>query len=82
MGYQIQYHFSGKARRISAKNRRLQISLLILCVCVSLSILLWAGKKELTTSIAALELMAMKLGQGSSMKEAFTAFCLQVLQGA
>ena len=82
MGYQVNYQTSGKVRRISGKRKRIQICFVVLCFCGALGAIFWAGRDEVMTTIAALDLMAMELGQGSSMKEAFTAFCLQVLQGA
>lgn len=82
MGYRINYQTSGKVSRISVKRNGCQTSLKILCFCGILGVLLWTCWDEFKAAIWALDLMAAELGQGSSIREAITVFCLQVLHGA
>ena len=82
MGYEIKYEWMGKARRLTPLNKWVKVfRTIILAVCV-FACMLWiiGGDWELT--LRALEAMAEDLRQGIDVKNAFSEFCIEVLESA
>lgn len=93
MGYQIQYGQTMKRKIIfdqkKKTNSSMSIKLVILGLLITLSIFLGnsgyldfmiPGNKEATT--AAFESMIQDVQNGENVKEAITAFCLEILEGS
>ena len=82
MAYQIVYDLSGQMRRISHRKRRLMASARIVFLIGVIAMILWTAGGDWTVTLTALDTMAENLGQGSSLQQAFSGFCLDILQGA
>ena len=82
MGYKIVYDLAGNAKEISGwrKPLRYLFSALLVFGVVLLFFWIWGG--DFTVTVTALDAMAESLGQGSSLQEAFSEFCLDILIGA
>ncbi len=82
MNYQIKYEQTGEAKRVTAVKEWIKyagFALLAVGLCWAIA---WSFGGDWAVTVGALEAMAEDLGQGSDLKEAFSAFCLEVLQGA
>lgn len=82
MDYQIKYELTGEAKRITAGKVWLKyvgFGLLVIGLCAAV---LWSAGGDWTVTVGALEGMAKDMEQGSDFREAFSSFCLEVLQGA
>lgn len=82
MHYQIKYGCTGDSRRISCIKKwtsRVGVGLCILALCV---VFLWSLNGDWAVTVAAMEDMAGAIAQGSGIKDAFGAFCLDILKGA
>lgn len=82
MGYKIVYDLAGNAKEISGwrKPLRYLFSALLVFGVVLLFFWIWGG--DFTVTVTALDAMAESLGQGSSLQEAFSGFCIDILIGA
>ena len=82
MAYQIEYGANG-ARTIYTKSRipirKIGITMAILVLG---AIILWSSGCDWSVTAAALETMAEEVGQGSGIADAFSTFCIEILQGA
>ena len=80
--YQLQYDFNGTARRISSYQHFFQLLGWVVAAVFLLALLIWSsgGNGEVTRQ--ALENMAASIEQGEGLKEAFSSFCMEILQGA
>lgn len=82
MYYQIKYGQTGQAERISkAKVWVKNITFVLIGAAVCWSIL-WSTGMDWGVTVDALEQMAIELSNGENLKEAFSGFCLDVLEGA
>ncbi len=82
MGYQIKYDLSGTSKRITPIKRYMCIiGYVTVAICICL-IITWSFGGDRAVTVGALENMAVALRHGSSMKDAFETFCLDILRGA
>lgn len=82
MDYQIKYELTGEAKRVTVGKvwmKYVAFGLLAVGLCAAI---LWSAGADWAVTVGALEGMAEELGQGSGIREAFSSFCLEVLQGA
>lgn len=82
MAYKIEYGIKGTAKYVSSARRhsgRISKCLLILGL---IAVLIWSVGGDWAVTVGAFEEMAGQLQQGSDITEAFSAFCLEILQGA
>ncbi len=82
MGYEIRYDLSGKMRKISAGQRRMKYIGGIFLTLAVLTTVIWSLGADWAVTVDAFEEMARDLGQGSGIQQAFSGFCLDILQGA
>lgn len=82
MGYQIQYGLSGEMRRISASRKWARNALKALAVIAVVMVAAWSLGADWGVIVTALESMAGQLREGGGMQEAFSSFCLEILEGA
>ena len=80
MSYRINYDIWGKMSQISRKKKVLKMCLWLFAVVI-LGIFLFYNN-EFSDTVSALEVMAQELREGSGIKEAFSEFCIDVLEGA
>ena len=80
MGYEINYDIWGKMSKISAKKKVFQICLWVVAA-VTLGVFLFYGN-GLRSAVSSLEVMAQEIQDGSGIKEAFSEFCIDILEGA
>ena len=82
MNYQINYGLSGDANRVTTQKIWLKytaLALLTLGLCLAV---VWSFGGDWAVTVGALEDMAQELVQGQDLKEAFSSFCIDFLQGA
>lgn len=82
MRYEIKYEWMGKARHISSGRLWLKYMGFLcmgLCAC---AFLLWTVGGDWSVTVNALEGMAADLQNGINVNEAFSSFCIEVLEGA
>lgn len=82
MNYQIRYDQNGKSDHISLYRKwatALTLVLLIIFVCW---VGLWSLGGNHAVTIGALENMAVSLQNSGNISEAFSDFCLEILNGA
>lgn len=82
MSYQIKYGQTGQAKRISTAKifaKYITFALLGVAFCWAA---LWSTGMDWGVTVDALEQMAIELGDGENLKEAFSGFCLEILKGA
>jgi len=82
LNYQLKYECHGTVRRISSQKRLLYRLAWICGAVLLLMILIWSSGGDGEVTRQALENMASSIGQGADVREAFSAFCLEILQGA
>lgn len=82
MNYQIKYELTGEARRVTTVKVWIKYAGFVFLAVVLCLAIVWSFGGDWAVTVGALETMAEDLGQGSDLKEAFSAFCLEVLQGA
>ena len=82
MGYEIQYEWMGKARHITAAKKWLRYAGLFCMIVFACILILWTMGGDWSVTADALEGMATDLQNGVEIKEAFNAFCLEVIHGA
>lgn len=82
MGYQIKYDASAGSKRITNRKIWLKYGAIGLLTVVMIGAAVWSLGADWAVTVSALEGMAVDLEQGSGLKEAFSAFCLEVLKGA
>ena len=82
MGYEIHYGPAGEMRRIAKYKVHLKKTLALIAFVAVLLLLYHAFDEEIHLAVNALEGMAGKVQEGSGIKEAFSEFCLEVLEGA
>lgn len=82
MGYQIAYGFTGDAKRVDLWKIRLKyLGIAAVGVLFIISVL-WISDVNWPVTVSAMEEMAETLSQGENFVDAFSAFCIHVLQGA
>ena len=82
MYYQISYDQTGGAQRIRATKiwiRYITIGVIAVAFCWAV---LWSTGMDWGVTLDALEQMAINLKDGENLKEAFSGFCLDILEGA
>lgn len=82
MYYQISYDQTGSAQRIRATKiwiRYITIGVIAAAFCWAV---LWSTGMDWGVTLDALEQMAINLKDGENLKEAFSGFCLDILEGA
>ena len=82
MAYQITYDLSGHMIKIPRWKRRLKVFTGVVFMIAVIAVLFWTARGDWTVAWRALDTMAENLGQGSSLQQAFSGFCLDILQGA
>ncbi len=82
MSYRIRYDSCGITRYISGKKHKFTLWLFPSCIILSVIVLRYISGMDFHVTAMALENMAAHLKQGSGVQEAFSQFCLDVLQGA
>ena len=82
MGYKIVYDLAGNAKEISGWRKPLRYLFSALLVFGAVLLLFWIWGGDLRLTAMALDDMAENLGNGSSIQEAFSEFCLDILIGA
>ena len=82
MGYQIAYGFTGDAKRVDLWRIRLKyLGIAAVGVLFIISVL-WISDVNWPVMVSAMEEMAETLSQGEDFVDAFSTFCIHVLQGA
>lgn len=82
MGYQITYGFNGEAKRVDLWKVRLKyLEMITIAVLLMVSIV-WISGADWAVTVSAMEEMAETLSQGEDFVDAFSAFCIDILQGA
>lgn len=82
MGYEIIYGWAGTSKHISRRKcwiMTVRTAMLVLGAC---GLLLWTIGGDWSVTVHALEEMANQLHNGSDVKDAFSTFCIEVLDGA
>ena len=82
MGYEIHYGPAGEMRKIARYRKHLKKTLVLFILVAVLLLLYHAFDEEIYVMVAALEGMAGNVQEGSGIKEAFSEFCLDILEGA
>ena len=82
MSYRIRYDSCGITRYLSRKKRRFNPWIYFCCIILAVLALRYISGMDFHVTAMALENMAVHLKQGSGVQEAFSQFCLDVLQGA
>lgn len=82
MAYEILYGVSGKARYVSKHKKILQYSGYALLMAAMIGSLFWSAGGDWAATVSAFEQMANAFSRGDSVTDAFSAFCLEILQGA
>lgn len=82
MAYRIEYEHAGTAKRNCGRGIIFKYALWSLGTVAIVTAILWSLGGDWTVTVGALESMAKSLGKGSAWKEAFSDFCLEILQGA
>ena len=82
MGYQILYGSTGDAKRIGLWRKCLKhVRIFIIAVLILISAY-WIFGGDWTVTVNAMEEMAATISQGEDVADAFSSFCLDILQGA
>ena len=82
MDYQINYGFTGDAKRIHIWQIWMKrIGYLALCIMLIVT-LSWISGANHAITVSAMEDMAEMLRQGEAFTDAFSEFCMDILQGA
>lgn len=82
MGYEINYDIWGKMSLSSDRKKVFKICFWIFTVVTLGAFLFYAAGNELSAAVSALDVMALELQEGSGIKEAFSEFCIDILEGA
>lgn len=82
MGYQIAYEITGEAKRVDLWKIRLKYFGIITISVLLIISFLWISGADWAVTVSAMEAMAETLSQGEDFAEAFSTFCIDVLQGA
>ena len=81
MAYQIVYDLTGKMEKISQCKGILKRFKSIIIVIGVIIALFWTAGGDWKITLTAIDTMAENLGQGCGLQEAFSDFCLDILQG-
>lgn len=82
MGYQITYGLTGEAKRIDLWKIRLKYLGIITIAVLLMTSIVWISGADWAVTVSALEEMAETLSQGENFADAFSGFCIDILQGA
>ena len=82
MNYQIKYDEIGQSRRISAARAWMRYIAIAVIAAAFCWVILWSTGMDWGVTVDALEQMAIDLGEGEALQEAFSGFCLEILKGA
>ena len=80
MGYRINYDIWGKMSQISRKKKLLKMCFWVFAAAV-VGFFVFYGS-AFHSAVSALEVMAQEIQEGSGIKEAFSEFCIDILEGA
>ncbi len=81
MGYQITYGFTGEAKRVDLWKIRIKyLAFGVICVLLLISAA-WMFELNWQVTVRAMDEMAETISQGEDFADAFSAFCINVLQG-
>lgn len=82
MHYQIKYDPIGQAKHASFAKIWLKYAAIALSIAGICYGIFWSMGMDWGVTVDALEQMAAEIGTGGSITEAFSGFCLEILQGA
>ena len=82
MAYRISYECTGKAKRMNLWRIRLTYLRIFVAVVLLVLFAVWASGMNWSVTVGAMEVMTEEIGNGTDFTDAFSAFCIQVLQGA
>ena len=82
MGYQITYGFTGDAKRVDLWKIRLKRLGMVAGGVLFLLSVLWISGVDWSVTVGAMDDMAETLSQGADFADAFSEFCIDILQGA
>lgn len=80
MGYKINYDIWGKMTKISRKKKVFQLFFWVFAAVV-VGVFLFYGN-GFRSAVSSLEVMAQEIQEGNGIKEAFSEFCIDILEGA
>ena len=82
MGYRIKYQWMREAQQITTAGKWFKVGMVLLFMVCAAGFLFWLSGGVWSTTVSALEGMAEDIRGGENLKDAFSTFCLEVLQGA
>ena len=82
MGYQILYGTTGDAKRIGLWRKGLKHAGFFAIAVLILISAYWIFGGDWAVTVNAMEEMAATISQGEDIADAFSSFCLDILQGA
>lgn len=82
MGYQITYGFAGDAKRVDLWKIRLKRLGMVATGVLFLLCVLWISGADWSVTVSAMDDMVETLSQGADFVDAFSEFCIDILQGA
>ena len=82
MEYEIRYDLRGRSCRVPNKSRWMKYAGYILALTITGGLVLWALGVDVRVLVNAADGMAESLEQGKGIKDAFSGFCLDILQGS
>lgn len=81
MGYKIRYDTEGNAKRI-VKQLWIKKFLVVFCVIIGMiSATMWVLSGDWMLTRNAMNHLSVNISQGENIKDAFSSFCLEILQG-
>ena len=81
MSYQIKYTALGTAKYIPKIRRHSHRIIFIFAAVTLFALLVWSSGMDWSVTMAALEEMAASVSRGEGLQDAFSAFCIEILQG-
>lgn len=82
MSYQILYGFAGDAKRVGLWKKWMKYVEIFAIVVLCLISVFWISGADWAVTVDAMEEMAETLSQGEDFADAFSGFCIDILQGA
>lgn len=82
VAYQISYDATGGVKKVRYSGKYMSGVMTIFLIVFILFSVLWFNGLDVVTTVEALEEMACNIGNGNGIKEAFSEFCIDILEGA
>ena len=82
MGYQILYGSTGDAKRMGLWRKRLKYAGIFAIAVLILITAFWISGGNWAVTVSAMEEMAATISRGEDFADAFSSFCLDILQAA